>query len=234
MDLTVPPGRGAAFPERVPLGAAVVEERGLVSRLSAAAARLLGVERGQGTGRPAVDVLPVYGVLADHGLAGEDRAAAGPVLRRSAGNRRPAAGRVRSGGAAVDGVPLDVLWWAYPLTGAEPDRLLVLLADAAAVPAAAGTPLRHRYLLPGFGPSMRLSEAAGLAAGIAAALHAEPGYARRLAACVLRVGRPVLGAVPQPAVSAGWRRRRDAAALRAARAEAVRHAQAMPSAGAHG
>jgi serine phosphatase RsbU (regulator of sigma subunit)/anti-sigma regulatory factor (Ser/Thr protein kinase) len=101
---------------RIPLAVIVVDTGGLVSHWSAGARRLFGPSRQEAVGNPAVDVLPVVGALQ------ADPSGDAPS---------PIAGRARLYEAAGDRVALEVLWWAYPLTGPGPERLLVLAADSA-------------------------------------------------------------------------------------------------------
>ncbi|WP_455360401.1 ATP-binding SpoIIE family protein phosphatase [Streptomyces sp. SYSU K21746] len=153
MDRGIPPGlpRQRDVAGRIPLAVVVVDGDGLVSHWSTGARRLFGPSREEAVGRPAVDLLPVSGPLNDAAETAEAQRSApgrsrsrsrgayepydrtdefGPELEASLGGRTsyPAAGRARfseSGSGRV-----DVLWWAYPLIGPGPGRLLVLAADA--------------------------------------------------------------------------------------------------------
>ncbi|WP_328751613.1 SpoIIE family protein phosphatase [Streptomyces sp. NBC_00285] len=126
---------GPAATGRVPLAVVVVDRDGLVSHWSRGARRLFGVDRDEAIGHTAVDLLPVSGALPDvedtasyGGYASYD--GLGPDLESSldGGLSYPAAGRAR---LTVPGDNrVDVLWWAYPLVGPGPERLLVLAADA--------------------------------------------------------------------------------------------------------
>ncbi|MFJ4481244.1 SpoIIE family protein phosphatase [Streptomyces longwoodensis] len=130
---------------RVPLAVVVVDRDGLVSHWSSGARRLFGVPKEEAVGQPAVDLLPVSGALpdVDDDLPYDDYAALdglGPGLDSSLdhGLSYPAAGRARLSVPAHatrdrpdPGARVDVLWWAYPLVGPGPERLLVLAADAA-------------------------------------------------------------------------------------------------------
>ncbi|MEU5255208.1 SpoIIE family protein phosphatase [Streptomyces longwoodensis] len=130
---------------RVPLAVVVVDRDGLVSHWSSGARRLFGVPKEEAVGQPAVDLLPVSGALpdVDDDLPYDDYAALdglGPGLGSSLdhGLSYPAAGRARlsvpahaTGDRPDPGARVDVLWWAYPLVGPGPERLLVLAADAA-------------------------------------------------------------------------------------------------------
>ncbi|PWI14346.1 PAS sensor protein [Streptomyces sp. Act143] len=140
-----PPGRGAGAGAgettaagRVPLAVVVVDRDGLVSHWSRGARRLFGVTKEEAIGQAAADLLPVSGALPDE----EDTVpygaydaydGLGPDLESSLDGRLfyPAAGRARL--TAVGDERLDVLWWAYPLVGPGPERLLVLAADADAL-----------------------------------------------------------------------------------------------------
>ncbi|MCX4578625.1 SpoIIE family protein phosphatase [Streptomyces sp. NBC_01571] len=133
---------------RVPLAVVAVDRDGLVSHWSTGARRLFGVSKEDAVGHPAVDLLPVSGVLPEEDETAPYGAYAaydglGPDLESSIDGRLsyPAAGRARltvpgreheaddgSGRARV-----DVLWWAYPLVGPGRERLLVLAADAGAM-----------------------------------------------------------------------------------------------------
>ncbi|MFD8539428.1 ATP-binding SpoIIE family protein phosphatase [Streptomyces rubrogriseus] len=126
---------------RVPLAVVVVDRDGLVSHWSRGARRLFALPKEEAIGRPAPDLLPVSGVLPEDTEpdgAGHDDSyrsypahdGPGPGLESSLDGRLsyPAAGRARLTVRADDRV--DVLWWAYPLVGPGPERLLVLAADA--------------------------------------------------------------------------------------------------------
>ncbi|WP_367319887.1 SpoIIE family protein phosphatase [Streptomyces sp. HUAS ZL42] len=138
-----PPGRGAGPGEaagqaaagRIPLAVVVVDRDGLVSHWSRGARRLFGVPKEEAVGRCALDLLPVSGALPEDEYTTPYGAYAaydglGPGLESSLDGRLsyPAAGRARITAAGSDRV--DVLWWAYPLVGPGPERLLVLAADA--------------------------------------------------------------------------------------------------------
>ncbi|MGW3739893.1 SpoIIE family protein phosphatase [Streptomyces sp. NPDC005146] len=136
MDLGVPPQRAPqsrdATGGRVPLAVVVVDAAGLVSHWSTGARRLFGVAREEAIGCPAGELLPVSGALRQDGEPGRDATYAGfghgLDSSLSGSVAYPAAGRAR-----VDEPRrgrIDVLWWAYPLVGPGPERLLVLAADA--------------------------------------------------------------------------------------------------------
>ncbi|MEV6794345.1 SpoIIE family protein phosphatase [Streptomyces sp. NPDC051320] len=137
MDLGVPPQRTPqprdATAGRVPLAVVVVDADGLVSHWSTGARRLFGVSREDAVGCAAGELLPVSGALAQEDGQGPDGAYSdfGPELDSSLSGTiaYPAAGRARI--AEPRRGRIDVLWWAYPLVGPGPERLLVLSADAA-------------------------------------------------------------------------------------------------------
>ncbi|MFE6170755.1 SpoIIE family protein phosphatase [Streptomyces sp. NPDC056464] len=119
---------------RIPLAVVVVDREGLVSHWSSGARRLFGAAKEEAIGRPAVDLLPVSGALPeddDVSLYGAYSAydGLGHDLETSLDGRLyyPAAGRARLTVPERDRV--DVLWWAYPLVGPGPERMLVLGAD---------------------------------------------------------------------------------------------------------
>ncbi|MFG3107035.1 ATP-binding SpoIIE family protein phosphatase [Streptomyces tendae] len=142
----VPPGHRAGpdtvpadpVTGRVPLAVVVVDRDGLVSHWSRGARRLFALPKEEAIGRTAADLLPVSGVLPGDGAEDDDAAygsypdddGLGPGLESSLDGRLsyPAAGRARLT-VPADG-RVDVLWWAYPLVGPGPERLLVLAADA--------------------------------------------------------------------------------------------------------
>ncbi|MFI6638045.1 SpoIIE family protein phosphatase [Streptomyces sp. NPDC050504] len=119
---------------RMPLAVVVVDAEGLVTHWSTGARRLFGHDKETAVGRPAIELLPVSGALRGSGNAdpygdlGPDR----PDLDASLAGATsyPTAGRARFTDPRPDGGRVDVLWWAYPLVGPGPERLLVLAADA--------------------------------------------------------------------------------------------------------
>ncbi|MFR9794317.1 SpoIIE family protein phosphatase [Streptomyces sp. MS06] len=127
---------GQASGGRVPLAVVVVDRDGLVSHWSRGARRLFGTDREHAVARPVTDLLPVSGALPEpdeQETAGLSPEHGGPEHELEAslggGLAYPAAGRAR---LTVPGSGrADVLWWAYPLVGPGPERLLVLAADAA-------------------------------------------------------------------------------------------------------
>ncbi|MFB7595787.1 SpoIIE family protein phosphatase [Streptomyces sp. NPDC056160] len=140
-------GAARAVAGRVPLAVVVVDQDGLVSHWSTGARRMFATGKEDAIGRAAADLLPVSGALPDEaGPTGTAAAAGrlphpeyaahdglGPGLETSldGGLSYPAAGRARITVPGRD--RLDVLWWAYPLVGPGPERLLVLAADADAL-----------------------------------------------------------------------------------------------------
>lgn len=200
MDLGVPPQRTPQPRDtaagRVPLAVVVVDTDGLVSHWSTGARKLFGVAREEAVGCPAGELLPVAGVLSPSGGASTDGVYAdqGPALDTSLSgdSAYPAAGRARLDEPGRGRI--EVLWWAYPLVGPGPERLLVLAADCARLGGTEG----------GEGPEVRTT-----APGFAA--HTDfPGYpelsarlpeilpnmsvqeATRIVAQVLELGYPVL------------------------------------------
>ncbi|MCM2422441.1 SpoIIE family protein phosphatase [Streptomyces sp. RKAG293] len=134
MDRRIPPGLSG----RIPLAVIVVDGAGLVSHWSTGARKLFGCSKEAAVGRPAVDLLPVSGAL--NSAVGDESGLDdfGPELDAplSGATSYPTAGRARlfddchGGGADREDGAVDVLWWAYPLVGPGPERLLVLAADA--------------------------------------------------------------------------------------------------------
>ncbi|MET9517559.1 SpoIIE family protein phosphatase [Streptomyces sp. NPDC002994] len=124
--------RERAATGRIPLAVVVVDGDGLVSHWSTGARRLFGPPREEAVGRLATDLMPVSGALADDRAyaAYESWEGLGPGLddTLSGLTSYPAAGRATLFEPGRD--RLDVLWWAYPLVGPGPERLLVLAADA--------------------------------------------------------------------------------------------------------
>ncbi|MCC9154934.1 SpoIIE family protein phosphatase [Streptomyces parvulus] len=202
-----PAGRGAPPPDpvtgRVPLAVVVVDRDGLVSHWSSGARRLFRLPRQEAVGRPAPDLLPVTGVLP--GTADDDAAydayadydGLGPGLESSLDGRLsyPAAGRARLTVPAARRV--DVLWWAYPLVGPGPERLLVLAADAEGLrgdraDGGAGAASAER-IAPGFALHTDFPGAEELARRLPEILPSmSVGESARIVAQVLELGYPVL------------------------------------------
>lgn len=125
MEQQQPRGRTAfrdtPMPGRIPLAVVVVDERGAVSHWSTGARRLFGWSREEAVGSPAPEVMPVGGAFGDGGWDAGVRQA--PSFATT--------GRARTSGPR--GTGFDVLWWAYPLVGPGPGRLLVLASGAEAL-----------------------------------------------------------------------------------------------------
>ncbi|WP_458088918.1 SpoIIE family protein phosphatase [Streptomyces malaysiensis] len=184
----VPEQRGGVH-GRMPLAVVVIDAEGRVTHWSSGAHRLFGPTRGQAVGRPAVDLMPVSGALRGAEVrtdaAGRpelDDSLLGPVYYRTAGRARmadPAHGQV------------DVVWWAYPLVGPGPERLLVLSADAKGV---GGDALgRDERIAPGFALHTEFPGAERLAGRLPDILpNMGPATAGRIVAQVLDLGYPVL------------------------------------------
>lgn len=197
---------------RVPLAVAVVDREGLVSHWSTGARRLFGTPREVAVGRPAADLLPVSGalpddepgrfgvpadvadtgvtaVVADTGDDGDtDGPGPGPGSSLDRGPSHPAAGRARQ--TVPGGDRIDVLWWAYPLVGPGPGRLLVLTADAGAL---RGEGTAAERIAPGFALHTDFPGAAELARGLPGIMPAmSVAESARTVAQVLALGYPVL------------------------------------------
>ncbi|MFF1587990.1 SpoIIE family protein phosphatase [Streptomyces sp. NPDC058286] len=186
-------------PGRVPLAVVVVDASGLVSHWSTGARRLFGPAREDAVGRPATDLLPVSGALPEglNSQAYGDESAydgLGPDLESSLDGRAsyPAAGRARL--EAPRRERIDVLWWAYPLVGPGPEKLLVLAADAGRLHAddvPDGHPLER--IAPGFALHTDFPGADELARGLPAILPSmSVGESARIVSQVLELGYPVL------------------------------------------
>ncbi|MFD9216979.1 PAS domain-containing protein [Streptomyces sp. NPDC087659] len=137
MDGGVPPAprRRSAAVGATGLAVVVADGHGRVSHWSAGARALFGHDTETAVGRPAVELLPVSGALAAAPPSSSPgRDGPGPAPDSPPGTLAfyPAAGRARLGvgGGRPPEERIDVLWWAYPLVGPGPERLLVLAADA--------------------------------------------------------------------------------------------------------
>ncbi|MFF3482775.1 SpoIIE family protein phosphatase [Streptomyces sp. NPDC002701] len=191
----VPPN-GVAAAGRIPLAVVVVDRAGLVSHWSRGARRLFGTAREEALGRPVADLLPVSGALP------EDDASApygpydglGPDLESSLDGRLfyPAAGRARL--TVTDSDRIDVLWWAYPLVGPGPERLLVLAADAGALRHEdGGAGVAVERIAPGFALHTDFPGSEELARRLPEILPSmSVGESARIVAQVLELGYPVL------------------------------------------
>ncbi|MFE8920520.1 ATP-binding SpoIIE family protein phosphatase [Streptomyces rochei] len=210
----VPPGRGTGsgavrggpVTGRVPLAVVVVDREGSVSHWSRGARRLFALPKEEAIGRPAPDLLPISGVLPETGDIGGHGSwtphdGLGPDLESSLGGRLsyPAAGRARLTVPGDDRV--DVLWWAYPLVGPGPERLLFLAADAEALGRdhAAGEPDEEagaatvERIAPGFALHTDFPGADELASRLPEILPSmSVGESARIVAQVLELGYPVL------------------------------------------
>ncbi|ORT58365.1 hypothetical protein BKD26_20985 [Streptomyces sp. CB03238] len=157
MDSGVPQPRPATgltgTAGRVPLAVVVVDGDGLVSHWSTGARRLFGHAEQAALGRPAAELLPVSGALEENRPYGADDRpghALDTSLDASLGGFTcyPAAGRARLSEPGQERT--DVLWWAYPLVGPGPERLLVLAVDAAQFGGDAADREHFERIAPGF------------------------------------------------------------------------------------
>lgn len=183
------PAQREAVPGRIPLAVVVAGASGLVTHWSSGARTLFGAARADAVGRPVADLLPVYGALREPGgPGGRDAHACGPDAGPGpagipAAPGYPRAGRARAGDE--DG-RIDILWWAYPLAGPGPDRLLVLAADATALPGL-------ERALPAFAPHTAFPDADDLARRLPGILSGMgPAASERIVSQVLELGRPAL------------------------------------------
>ncbi|MYY07229.1 MULTISPECIES: SpoIIE family protein phosphatase [unclassified Streptomyces] len=200
MDLGVSPQRTPQPRDnaagRVPLAVVVVDTDGLVSHWSTGAGRLFGITRAQAVGCPAGELLPVSGVLSpgDGPSAEAERADPGPVLDSSLSGdfAYPVAGSARLDDPGRGRI--DVLWWAYPLVGPGPERLLVLAADGARLRGAeGGEDARTRTVAPGFAAHTDFPGYPELSARLPEILpNMSVQEATRIVAQVLELGYPVL------------------------------------------
>ncbi|GHI02958.1 PAS sensor protein [Streptomyces cellostaticus] len=203
-----PPGRGAgdAAAGRIPLAVVVVDRDGLVSHWSSGARRMFGVDREDALGHPAADLLPVSGALSDDpgGDALPDaydtHDGPGPDLEASLDGRTgyPTAGRARlcphGDHPDRDETRIDVLWWAYPLVGPGPSRLLVLAADATRLRDERGyDDETAERISPGFARHTELPDPGELARRLPEILpNMGPEPSGRIVSQVLELGYPVL------------------------------------------
>ncbi|MFI2758489.1 SpoIIE family protein phosphatase [Streptomyces echinatus] len=204
-----PPGRGIGDTAagRIPLAVVVVDRVGLVSHWSSGARRLFDVDREDAVGRPAADLLPVSGTLPDDPHDPQGRAVLdasvsydgpGPDLESSLGGHTgyATAGRARlhPPGQQPGAERLDVLWWAYPLVGPDPSRLLVLAADATRLRDERGyDDETAERISPGFARHTELPASEELERRLPDILpNMGPGLSARIVAQVLELGYPVL------------------------------------------
>ncbi|MER5545460.1 SpoIIE family protein phosphatase [Streptomyces sp. NPDC002589] len=200
------PGRddGGAAAGRIPLAVVVVDRDGRVSHWSSGACRLFGASREDAVGRAAADLLPVSGALPED-LQGDRMPDAyevhdglGPDLEASLGGHTAYAGAGRARlvphGQEPDGERLDVLWWAYPLVGPGPSRLLVLAADATRLRDERGyDDETAERISPGFARHTELPASGELARRLPEILpNMGPGPSGRVVSQVLELGYPVL------------------------------------------
>ncbi|MEW2287729.1 SpoIIE family protein phosphatase [Streptomyces sp. NPDC047841] len=201
------PGRGIGDTAagRIPLAVVVVDRAGLVSHWSTGARRLFGVSREDAVGQPAADLLPVSGTLPEDlqdGPAPEayDAWDAGPGrdLETSLGGHTGYAttgrARLRPPPHTPGGERLDVLWWAYPLVGPGPARLLVLAADATRLREERGyDDETAERISPGLARHTELPAPDELERRLPEILpNMGPGLSARIVAQVLELGYPVL------------------------------------------
>ncbi|MFE6894231.1 SpoIIE family protein phosphatase [Streptomyces sp. NPDC057694] len=223
-------GTGQAPQGRVPLAVVVVDRTGRVSHWSTGARRLFGPAREQAVGRPVTDLLPVSGALRaePEGIwegMGDD-------LEASLGGQGgyPTAGRARLDMSGGTGERVDVLWWAYPLVGPGPERLLVLAADARDLAGADGA--EERRIAPGFALHTDFPGADELARGLPEILPSmSVGESARVVSQVLELGYPVVefSSHERVPVTVDWGVSRRTV-RKARRAEAARAAAAgLPS-----
>lgn len=186
---------GAGLSGRVPLAVVVVDAQGLVSHWSTGARRLFGRDKEEALGRPAIDLLPVAGALeeAPRSSAYGPDDDLGPDLDASLNGETsyPTAGRARFRDPGA-----DLLWWAYPLVGPGPERLLVLAADAAQLhtpPEEADSQEEFERIAPGFALHTEFPGAEELARRLPEILPSmSVADSRRIASQVLELGYPVL------------------------------------------
>ncbi|MEU7576921.1 SpoIIE family protein phosphatase [Streptomyces sp. NPDC041068] len=188
---------------RIPLAVVVVDGAGLVSHWSVGARRLFGYAKEEAVGRPVGDLLPVHGAIPEDREPYGAYDGLGPDLETSLDGRisYPAAGRARlTGPGRAPADRLDVLWWAYPLVGPGPERLLVLAADATRLSApgeqeGGGDEQVEQVerIAPGFALHTDFPGADELAARLPEILPSmSVGESARIVAQVLELGYPVL------------------------------------------
>ncbi|UQA92247.1 SpoIIE family protein phosphatase [Streptomyces halobius] len=192
----VPAPRGPV-PGRIPLAVVVVGANGRISHWSSGARRLFGPSREEAVGSCVLDLLPVTGALGGkewNGRQDGPEECHGPGLEASLGGATsyPTAGRARM--AAAGAAVADVLWWAYPLVGPGEERLLVLAADAAQVPAESEDDGgERRRFAPAFALHTELPGSDELARRLPHILPSmSPQESARIVAQVLELGYPVL------------------------------------------
>ncbi|WP_329125289.1 SpoIIE family protein phosphatase [Streptomyces sp. NBC_01465] len=183
---------------RIPLAVVVVDGQGLVSHWSTGARRLFGRPKEEAVGQPAVELMPVSGALSEdeasdgYGLYEHETVELGPGLDATLNGLTsyPAAGRARL--SEPGRAQLDVLWWAYPLVGPGPERLLVLAADASRLHTESGDNGVER-IAPGFALHTEFLGSEELAGRLPEILPSmSVGESRRIVSQVLELGYPVL------------------------------------------
>ncbi|MFG2648642.1 SpoIIE family protein phosphatase [Streptomyces sp. NPDC048436] len=199
MDQGTPGGPVAqsAVAGRIPLAVVVVDGAGLVSHWSVGARRLFGYTREDAVGTPAGDLLPVSGAIPEERTNyGAYDDGLGPDLETSLDGRisYPAAGRARLTVPGRGADRLDVLWWAYPLVGPGPERLLVLAADADRIADDEDhEPGQVERIAPGFALHTDFPGADELAERLPEILPSmSVGESSRIVAQILELGYPVL------------------------------------------
>ncbi|WP_431783569.1 SpoIIE family protein phosphatase [Streptomyces chumphonensis] len=163
---------------RIPLAVVVVDRQGAITHWSTGARRLFGPSRDEAVGRPAAELMPVSGAFGDPGW--------------EAGLRGDAVGYATTGraGGAGAGDPGDVLWWAYPLVGPGPERLLVLASGTEGLTA---SDEEERRIAPGLALHTDFPGAERLAARLPEILPSmSPQESARVVSQVLELGYPVL------------------------------------------
>ncbi|MFD7548990.1 SpoIIE family protein phosphatase [Streptomyces sp. NPDC059816] len=144
------------------------------------AAPLLGRTAYATAGRARLSVDPEPPAYLSNGAAGpaDDR-----VPRPRSSNGRPPA----EGGGTPAGPRIDVLWWAYPLVGPGPERLLVLAAEDP------GSGADGTRVVPGFARHTDFTGADDLARRLPDILPSmSVAESARIAAQVLELGYPVM------------------------------------------
>ncbi|MEU6768372.1 SpoIIE family protein phosphatase [Streptomyces sp. NPDC046853] len=193
------PGGPVAQPAmagRIPLAVVVVDGAGSVSHWSTGARKLFGYSREEAVGSPAADLLPVSGAIPEDHTNFGVYDGLGPDLETSldGGISYPAAGRARLSVPGGDQHRVDVLWWAYPLVGPGPERLLVLAADAEHLADEEGRdPGRVERITPGFALHTDFPGADELARRLPEILPSmSVGESSRIVAQILELGYPVM------------------------------------------
>ncbi|MER5253523.1 SpoIIE family protein phosphatase [Streptomyces sp. NPDC002855] len=198
MEYGTPDGPVAqhAVAGRIPLAVVVVDGAGLVSHWSSGARKLFGYSKEEAVGTPAADLLPVAGAIPEERAHFGEYDGLGPDLGTSLDGHisYPAAGRARLSVPGGEEHRVDVLWWAYPLVGPGPERLLVLAADADRLADEEGhEPGQVERIAPGFALHTDFPGADELARGLPEILPSmSVGESSRIVAQILELGYPVL------------------------------------------